>query len=123
MAKRPRVLIVEDEEVQAMSMELLLRTWGYETLESAGTGLEAVERAELEKPDIVLMDINIQGEMDGIEAARLIIGRFGLPVVLITGYDDLSLREKAMKIKPAGYFIKPIELESLKTLMASLPHV
>lgn len=104
-----------------MGMERLLQVWGYETCESASSAEESIKRVEKDNPDVVLMDINTQSGMDGIEAAGIIIKRFSVSVILITGYDDEDFYRRARNINTAGYFVKPIELGELHAAIASLP--
>lgn len=120
MEKKLKLLIVEDETVQSMHMEILLQAWGHETCKTVVSGLEAIETAERERPDVVLMDVNIQGEVDGISAAGSIIGGLGIPVILLTGYDDASVYQRAMSVNPAGYFVKPYDFDDLRVTLETL---
>lgn len=114
-----RILIVEDEAISALDLQFILERLGYETLEIATTGEEAVERAEKERPDVVLMDINIDGGMDGIQTAEKILRTFGIPVILMTGYSDEEMMEKAKDVKPLAILSKPLNIEILKSILKS----
>jgi CheY-like chemotaxis protein len=115
-------LIVEDEIVQAMFLGKILELWGNEVCETATSGEDAIKEAEIQNPDLVLMDINIHGEISGIEAAGRIRSQFGIPVIFMTGYSDEETRQKAYTAHPAGYFVKPLDYEKLKeTLMLIMP--
>jgi CheY-like chemotaxis protein len=81
----------------------------------ASSGEQAIEIAENEKPDIMIMDIGLHGSMDGIEAAGQIKDRFGIPVIYVTGYADDNLKEKAGVDKPHEYLVKPITREDIKS--------
>ncbi len=86
--EQSRILIVEDEAIIAKEMENQLQDLGYEVTSIVDTGEKAIERAEEDKPDLILMDIRIKGEMDGIEAAEEIRNRFGIPDIFSTAYLD-----------------------------------
>ncbi len=115
MAKK--ILIVEDEVITAMGMMEMLEFWGYEVLEPAATSSDALERVANEKPDLVILDIRIQGETDGIETAKKIREMIGIPVVFVTGYTDSEIRKRAEEAGPAGYLTKPLDLTRLKSLI------
>ena len=85
-----KILIVEDEVLSALNLQVIFKTPGYGTVEIATTGEEAVVLAGKEKTEIVLMDINLGGGMDGIEAAEEICLELGIPVIFMTGYYDLT---------------------------------
>jgi CheY-like chemotaxis protein len=117
---KKKVLIVEDEPITALSMSDLIELWGYETCEPASNGRDAISRAEEEKPDIVLMDINLKGDIDGIEAARRIRSRSSAQVIFMTGYVDEYIRKEAQLAQPKGYFVKPLDFAALKSLLAEV---
>ena len=80
----------------------------------SSSGEEAVENAEKDKPDLVLMDIVLEGEMDGIQAANEIRSRFNIPVIFLTAYTDEKILERASITEPFGYIVKPFLNEDLK---------
>lgn len=106
MAKT-QILIVEDETVVAMDMEGILDSLGYDVAEIVSSGEEAVQKAEEIHPDLVLMDILLEGDMDGIEAAQQISERFNIPVVYLTAHSDEKTLQRAKLTGPYGYIIKP----------------
>ncbi len=108
-----RVLVVEDESIIAKDIELSLKGLGYRVCGSADTGPDALEKAERTKPDVVLMDIRLRGDMDGIEAARLIHERLHVPVVFLTAYADEPTLRRAEAALPFGYVLKPFEERDL----------
>lgn len=112
-----RILLVEDYIIQSMGLWNLLEFWGYDMCEQVTSGEEAMMRAEQEKPDIVLMDINLDGEMNGIDAARQIKSRFGIPVIFTTSYSDDRTIEIAEAAELDGYFVKPLDLYKLRTVI------
>jgi AmiR/NasT family two-component response regulator len=110
-----RILIVEDEVVVANNLHDRLRELGYGVLGMAASGEEAVRCAGETLPDLVLMDIKLRGETDGIQAAEQIRTFFGIPVVYLTGFaDDITL-QRAKVTEPYGYVLKPFELRELRT--------
>ena len=113
----PRILIVEDEAVVAMDIESRLRFLGYEVAGLETSGEHAVARAAETRPDLVLMDIGLQGEMDGITAARLLHDRWRLPVVFLSAYAEDATLEQAKLAEPFGYLLKPFEDRELKTTL------
>jgi PAS domain S-box-containing protein len=102
-----KILIVEDEGLIAMDLGRRLAHLGYGVAGVASSGRQAMDLAARELPDIVLMDIRIEGEIDGIETARRIRHRFGLPVIYITSYADEMTLGRAKQTEPLGYIIKP----------------
>lgn len=118
--KKKKILIVEDEIVTGMDLWHLLELWGYDMCEQASTADEAIRSVENDTPDLVLIDINLAGEMNGIQAARKIVSEFGIPVIFITGYSDPEMKKEAEKIGPAGFFVKPIDYYKLKKTIESI---
>ena len=119
---RKKILIVEDEVITAMSLQHLLEHWGCGKCEQVSSGKEAIEKAMSEKPDIVLIDINLRGETNGIEAAKQLQARFCVPIIFITGYSDEETVKEAKKIKPVGYFVKPLDFNKLRSTIDSVTH-
>lgn len=117
---RPKVLIVEDEIIAAANLGMLCERWGYDLCPLVTTAEEAVESAQRERPDIILMDISIHGNMDGVEAAHEIRGLAKMPVIFMSGYSDESIMERARAVEVSGYLIKPLDFKKLRQLMASL---
>ena len=112
--EKAKILIVEDEAIIAMEVESQLQGLGYEVTSIVDTGVKAIKKAEEDKPDIILMDIRIKGEMDGIGAAEVIRNRFGIPVISSTAYLDEERIERAKITMPFGYVLKPIQERDLK---------
>lgn len=112
--EKARILIVEDEAIIAMEIENQLQSLGYEVTSIVDTGEKAIANAELDKPDFILMDIRIKGEMDGIEAAEVIRNKFGIPVIFSTAYLDEERIERAKITMPFGYVLKPIQERDLR---------
>jgi len=116
------VLIVEDEIVLAMGMEYSLEEFGYEVTGIVTTADSAIEHAEKNKPDIILMDIKLKGEKSGIDAAKLIWSYYKIPIVFLTSYSDDKTIKKAMDSEPYGYLIKPCRDEELKVAIETALH-
>ena len=113
MAKA-KVLIVEDDVIVAMDIESRLKNLGYSVSGIANYAEKAIEKVEELDPDLVLMDIVLKGEMDGIEAAEIIRSRFEIPVVFLTAYADEKRFERAKLTIPFGYILKPFQDRDLK---------
>jgi len=105
--KKTRILITEDEQIVAEDLKMTLETMGYAVVGIASSGERAIELADGEKPDLILMDIMLAGKMDGIAAAHTIRGRHDIPVIYVTAYADSTLLERAKHTEPFGYIVKP----------------
>lgn len=110
-----RIMIVEDEAIVAMDIESRLAALGYAFAGRAASGEQALALAEAERPELVLMDIRLQGEMDGIDAAREIYQRFRIPVIFLTAYSEETTLERAKLAEPFGYILKPFDDRELKS--------
>jgi len=104
-----RILVVEDELIIAKGIQKRLQALGYSVAGSASSGEEAVEKALRLLPDLVLMDINLQGAMDGVTAAELIRTKADMPVIFLTAYADADTLERAKVTEPFGYIVKPFQ--------------
>jgi response regulator RpfG family c-di-GMP phosphodiesterase len=107
------ILVVEDEWVVADQICRNLRDFGYTVRSTASTGDEAIEKAEAERPDLILMDIVLKSKMDGIEAADRITSQFDIPVIYLTSYTNQEYIERAKQTKPFGYLVKPYHIKEL----------
>lgn len=114
---RARILIVEDEQIIAADLEAKLTQLGHSVVGSAASGQEAIEWAKNSRPEVVLMDIRIQGDMDGIEAAHRIQKTSGVPVIFITAYGEMFLSNPALMLPPAICLSKPFSLYQLRTVL------
>src|SRR5512139_2305234 len=113
-----RVLIVEDEQIVAADLELKLARLGYDVAGVAASGEEALDLAEQVRPDVVLMDIQLQGPMLGTEAAKVIQRRTGAPIIFLTAYPGVFLRDPG-KMEPPGICVsKPFSTHQLKNALA-----
>src|ERR1051325_5587518 len=109
------ILVVEDEAIVAMDIQERLGSLGYDAPGTAATGERAIELAGQLRPDLVLMDIRLNGDMDGIEAAEQIRRRLDIPVVYLTANADSPTLRRALESEPFGYLIKPFEERELHT--------
>lgn len=109
------VLIVEDEGIVAKDIQHSLKKLGYLVAGICATGEESIRLTEETKPNLILMDIMLKGEMNGIEAADQIRLRFNIPIIYLTAYADESTLEKAKATEPNGYIIKPFKEIDLHT--------
>ena len=102
-----RILIVEDEQITAEDLAEVLKDLGYQVSAVVASGDEAIREAENNRPDLVLMDIRIKGDLDGAETARILRERFDVPVVYLTAHADRDTLERAKHSRPLGYIVKP----------------
>jgi len=107
------IVIVEDERVIAFHLKSQLEALGYRVAAAVSSGEEAVERAGELRPDLVLMDIHLEGAMDGIEAAGMIHADYRIPVVFLTAYAEDETLQRAQASLPFGYLVKPVEAREL----------
>jgi len=116
-----RIMIVEDEGITAMSIKRSLEEKGYTVTSAVSTGEEAIQKAGEDRPDLVLMDIVLNGKMDGVEAAWQIQSRLNIPIVYITAYSDDKMISRVKGSSPYGYLMKPFdEREILVTIEIAL---
>ena len=114
-----KILIVEDEAVVARDIEQTLQRFGYDVVGIAQFASEAVGKAAETHPDLILMDISLQGDRDGVQAAQVIQKRFSTPVVFLTAHTDKATVARAQAASPAGYVVKPFSPERLHETIAS----
>jgi signal transduction histidine kinase/DNA-binding response OmpR family regulator len=113
-----RILIVEDEISVARDLQMNLEEMGFTVSSMVSSGDQAIQKIEDEdRPDLVLMDISLQGKKDGIETARIINTRFDLPVIYLTSYVEESVLEKAKSTNPYGYLTKPFKKDELQKVL------
>jgi len=118
--KKLRVLIVENELLLQLAAEDLLQQLGHEVVGWATRASTAIAEAERTHPDFVLMDIELDGARDGIDAAHHIKDRFGIRSLFMTGSSDEEIVRRARNAKPLGYLQKPLWLSDLESALAPL---
>lgn len=109
-----RILIVEDEAITAIDLKRQIIALGYEVVGIADNAADAIKAAAYLKPGLVLMDIHIAGNVDGIIAASAIRGEQDIPVVFLTAHSDETTLERALTAAPFGYILKPFQVRELK---------
>lgn len=111
---RATILVVEDERIVAAAIKEVLRFLGYALAGIVDSPAEAVRSVAEKRPDLVLMDIRLRGEEDGIQVALEIQRRFQVPVVYLTAYADKAMRERARAAGAQGYVVKPFSQQDLR---------
>jgi CheY-like chemotaxis protein len=115
----PRILVVEDEAIVAIDLQCQLRKLGYDVPDPVASGDQALQTIEESRPDLVLMDINIEGELDGIATASRIPADYRIPVIYLTAHSDPSVVSRAGATRPFGYLLKPYSERELHALIQS----
>lgn len=115
MIEQVRILIVEGEGITAMDISDQLQHLGYVVLATVFSAKEALRKTEELHPDVVLMDVQLKGKVDGIEAAKQIRARFDVPVIYVTADADEATLQQAKMTEPVGYVLKPFEERPLRS--------
>jgi diguanylate cyclase (GGDEF)-like protein/PAS domain S-box-containing protein len=110
----PSLLVVEDESVVAMDLDGQLHDMGYQVCGCVDNARDAIDRARADHPDLILMDIVLKGDMDGIAAASVIGSELHIPVLFLTAYSDDQTVERAARTWPYGYLTKPFQNRELR---------
>jgi len=110
----PKILVVEDEVIVARTIASQLRQLGYTVTDTASSGQAAIAKAQEAQPDLILMDIVLKGEMDGVAAASHIQQHIGIPVIYLTAYADEQTLQRAKLTQPFGYIVKPFTANDLR---------
>lgn len=116
--KKPKILLVEDEVMAAWLLQMSLRRMGYTVCGPVATGEAAVQTAKEECPDVILMDIRLAGDMDGIEAARQIRATQDSLLIFMTGYSDPDIKGRAGNLEPTAYLVKPVTPDHIVPVIA-----
>lgn len=111
----PKILVVEDESIVSLEIQSRIGDLGYLVSDAVFSGEQALLSVENNTPDLILMDINLRGEIDGIETANLISQKFSIPIIYMTAYADNETLQRAKATSPYAYIIKPIEVRELHT--------
>jgi signal transduction histidine kinase/CheY-like chemotaxis protein len=119
---KARVLVVEDEGTIATHIQSTLRGLGHTIAATAFSGEEAIQRAIETRPDLILMDIRLQGEMDGIQAADRIHAELDVPIIYMTAFADAETLQRAKVTAPYGYILKPFEQRELNVVIEMALH-
>ncbi|MCF7740629.1 MAG: response regulator [Candidatus Marinimicrobia bacterium] len=112
---KAKILIVEDESVTAMEIEDKLTSLGYNISGIVSSGEQALQKVKNDEVDLILMDIKLKGDLDGIETAKIIHKEHNLPVVYLTAYADEGMMQRAKTTEPYGYLLKPFKEREVQT--------
>ncbi|HLP16293.1 MAG TPA: PAS domain S-box protein [Bacteroidota bacterium] len=112
---RQKILIVEDELIQALDVQSTLERLDYAVTTIAASAQEAMDAVEKDQPDLILMDIKLEGPLDGIAAAQLIHAKYDVPIVYMSANPDIGTFERAINSNPFGYVLKPFQEGELRT--------
>ena len=104
-----KVLIVEDNRIVAADIAATLQQIGYEISGMLAKGEDVKSHIEKEKPDVILMDVNLEGEMDGIDVSKKVLEEYQLPVIFLTANSDKETFERAKETKPYAFILKPFD--------------
>jgi two-component system, response regulator PdtaR len=115
-----RIMIVEDEAIAAMATARILKKLGFDVCDTVASGEEALVAFEGEAPDIVIMDIRLEGELDGIETTIRLKKRRNVPVIFVTAYSDDTTRERAKATNPVAFIVKPLDYAQLQKILVGL---
>lgn len=110
-----KVFVVEDEAIVSKDIQVCLKKLGYEVIGTYSSGEKALEAIKIEKPDIILLDIMLSGQMSGIETSLAIKENYNIPVIFLTAYTDEKTLGKAKITDPYGYIVKPFKEIDLRT--------
>ncbi|QAR32469.1 PAS domain S-box protein [Geovibrio thiophilus] len=113
-----KILIVEDEALIAMDIKSKLLSFGYSEIVYAVRPEDAMKEIEKEVPSLVLMDINLKSDLDGIDLAGIINTAYRIPIVFLTSYSDISTMDRASEAAPYGYIVKPVDTQSLYSVVS-----
>jgi two-component system, response regulator PdtaR len=105
----PKILIVEDESIVAKDLKQRLENMGYSVLGTVSNGEDAISKSNEMQPNIILMDIILKGDLDGIETAQIIKKLHDIPFIYLTSYYDDEILERASRTNPYGYLTKPFD--------------
>lgn len=115
----PRILIVEDEAITALELTRILQRWGFEVVGDVANGKNALKMAQELKPDLIIMDINLKGQMDGVDTAIAISKIYDVPIIFLTAHGNQATIRKAQAVKPVHYIIKPYRENELRFAVES----
>lgn len=115
----PKVLVIEDDPIVSLGLEHVLAEAGYVVVATCARGEEAVAAAAAHAPDLVLADVKLRGEMDGIGAAAAIRQERDVRVVFVTAHTDTRTRERMLAVRPAGILAKPVGDDALLRAVAA----
>lgn len=113
--KEKRIFIIEDDRLTALDLRNTLRRIGYQVLDPVASGSEAVAKVNEQKPDLIITDISLEGDLDGIETVHRIQKNLDIPVIYFTAYSSPDMFKRALETNPYGYLVKPVSMDDLYT--------
>ncbi len=114
MTKRKSIIIVEDDFILAKVTQLQLARLGFEVIAIYSSGEQALQELDNHEPDLILMDIQLSGKLDGIQTVEIVRQRRNIPVIYVTGNSDLSTKQRAIGTNCSSYLVKPVDKEILE---------
>ena len=115
-----RIMIVEDEVILTMAIQQTLESAGFEVTPPVLSGEEAVLRVQSDKPDLIVMDVTLQGELDGIETTEIILKKYDIPVIITTAHSDPSMADRISKCGCRGFLLKPVNFKEMVSLIRDI---
>jgi response regulator of citrate/malate metabolism len=106
--EKPNILIVEDDSMLCTVFEMFVDELGYKHSGTFASGEDAIKHLETDKPDIILMDIHLNGNLDGIETAKIIFEKYNIPIIYISGDNDVNTVKRAILRNTFGFMTKPV---------------
>lgn len=113
----PKILLVEDEQIAAMDIREMIEESNYEVPNVVRTAEEALDHLENDEVELVIMDIRLPGEKDGVDAVEEINESYDIPIVYLTAHSDEKTLERAKQTNPAGFLVKPVTEADLRTTL------
>jgi two-component system, response regulator PdtaR len=114
MNAKPKILIAENEKIIAIDIKNILHRIGCDVLEIVSSGEEVLRKVKEEKPDLILMDISLDGALDGIETAEALSANYDIPVIYLTAFNDRETLQRARITEPYGYLVKPFDSREIE---------
>ena len=111
---KAKILIVEDDSMLCTVFEMFLEELGYSHSGTFASGEDALARMENDQPDLILMDIHLEGEIDGVDTAKIIFEKYNIPIIYISGVSDVSTVKRAVLDNTYGFMTKPVYRNSLE---------
>jgi len=111
---KPKILIAENEKIIAIDIKNILHRIGCNVLDIVSSGEEVIRKVKEEKPDLILMDISLDGSLDGIETAEVLSSSYDIPVIYLTAFNDRETLQRAKITEPYGYLVKPFDSREIE---------
>lgn len=115
-----KIVIAEDERIIALGLSSVLRKLGHTVLDICPSGERCIESVDRERPDVIFMDIRMDGLLDGIETAAILKERYGTPIVFTTAFGDEDTRRRAQAVSPSAFLVKPIIGTSIRDALMGI---